>query len=342
MSLTNLHAFTTSGAVMTGLMRKAMWTGMVLGGVVTAGALLATWISAQDAHLPGHLVKVDLPAQLPPAQPPAGLRFSVLKTGASLGAFEALIVGGGSWFKYRQPSQMAVLVQHPQATFLFDTGLGRLVDQQFEANGWFHRQVFAYRQVDPAADQLLRAGWKLEQVRWVVPSHMHWDHISGLPDFPHAEVWAQTAEREQASHGAPPAFIASQFASVQRWRELAFEPKPHVGFERSLDLFGDGSVVLVPLGGHTAGQVGMFLSLPSGQRYFFTGDVTWTKEGVDWPADRSWALRQIVHLDHDESANQAAIVRLHHIQKRYPSLNVVPAHDENVLQHLPIFPQFQN
>lgn len=318
--------------------RRAGW---VTGVAVLATVGLANWISAQDERLPLSLSQPQLPATLPPVQPPTGLRFSVLKTGESRGTFEAFIVGGGSWFKYRRPSQMAVLVQHPQATFLFDTGLGQQVDQQFQANGFFHRQMFAYQGVDPAAGQLRRAGWKPEQISMVVPSHMHWDHISGLPDFPGAQVLAQPAERDQAQHGAPPAFIASQFEGVQRWQTLQFAAQPYVGFDKSLDLFRDGSVVLVPLGGHTAGQVGLFLNLPSGRRYFFTGDVTWTLEGIAWPADRSWALRQMVHLDHDEPSNQAAIVRLHHIHRQYPNLQIVPAHDEHVLRTLPVFPQFQ-
>lgn len=305
-------------------------------------AVLAATISAQDAPLSTQLVQPVLPATLPATQPPQGLRFSVLKTAFSRGAFESMIVGGGSWLRYRQPSQMAVLVQHPQATFLFDTGLGRQVAQQFQTNGWFHRQVFAYGDVDPAADQLVRAGWSPDQIKMIVPSHMHWDHISGLVDFPQAQVLVADAERAQAQQGTPPAFIHSQFDSVQHWQPLRFADRPYVGFPKSLDLFGDGSVVLVPLGGHTVGQVGMFLSLPSGARYFFTGDVTWTLEGVLWPADRSWALRQIVRVDHDEAENQRAIVLLHHIHKQYPTLKVIPAHDEHVLATLPQFPNFQN
>ena len=85
----------------------------------------------------------------------------------------------------------------------------------------------------------------------------------------------------------------------------------------------------------------MFLSLPSGQRYFFTGDVTWTLEGLRTPADRSWLLRQVLHVDQDEAQNQACIVHIHQIMQRFPALSVVPAHDENVLQTLPRFPQFK-
>ena len=41
-----------------------------------------------------------------------------------------------------------------------------------------------------------------------------------------------------------------------------------------MDLFDDGSVVFVPLPGHTGGSNGMFVNLRSGKRFFFMGDLT--------------------------------------------------------------------
>jgi len=302
---------------------------------------LGAALSAMDAPLP---IPTDLPnpgAVLPVAHPPQGLGFSVLHTGESRGAPEALIVGGGSWWRYRRPVQVAVLVRHPRANFLFDAGLGRQVDQQFAANTFMDRQFFAYRHVRPAADQLAKANWGAERIRMIVPSHLHWDHASALPDFPDAQVWISPAERSHAEQGQAPAFLRSQFGGVRHWRTLSFSHGPYLGFERSQDVFGDGAVVLVPLAGHTAGQVGMFLTLSSGRRYFFTGDTTWTLEGLQKPADRSWALRQMVHVDHDVRLNQRAIVQVHQLMQRFPQLIVVPAHDERLLARLPHFPQFQ-
>lgn len=283
----------------------------------------------------------DMGGSLPEAHPPQGLGFSVLQTARSNGAQEAMIVSGGNWFKHRRPAQAAVLVRHPRGLFLFDTGLGRHVDEQFAVNTWLDRQFFGYGEVNPAADQLSKAGWQPERIQMIVPSHMHWDHVSGLADFPQATVWVTREEREHAEHGHAPGFLHSQFDGVQHWHELQFTQGPYMGFARSLDMFGDGAVVFVPLSGHTAGQVGMFLTLPSGKRYFFTGDVTWTIEGLRDKADRSWLLRQILHIDQDEAANQACIVQIHQIMQRFPQLTVVPAHDENVLQGLPHFPTFQ-
>lgn len=307
---------------------------MVVAGVVACAGCSGPSLSSQGAD-------VNLEAHLPAAQPPQGLSFSVIKTSESNGAHEALIVSGGSWLHKRHPVQVAVLVKHPQGTFLFDTGLGRQVDQQFAVNTWLDKQFFGYGPVIPAADQLDKAGWPASSIQMIVPSHMHWDHISALPDFPEATVWVSGTEREHALQGHAPGFLQSQFAGVQRWHDLVFNQAPYLGFPASLDLFGDGAVVLVPLGGHTAGQVGMFLNLPSGRRYFFTGDVTWTIEGLRWAADRSWLLRQVIHVDDDEARNLHVIAHIHQIMQRFPDLIVVPAHDENVFKTLPHFPQLQ-
>ncbi|MDN3919070.1 MBL fold metallo-hydrolase [Roseateles violae] len=282
----------------------------------------------------------EIPAELPPAHPPAGLDFSVIRTSQSQGTLEALIVGGGRWLQLRRPVHMAVLVRHPQGNFLFDLGLGRQVDAQFAVNTAFHRQLFGYAAVDPVKDQLARAGLAALPLAFALPSHMHWDHVSGLPDFPELPLLAQPAEREQALRGEAPYFLASQFAAHRPWRELRFSGGPYLGFAQSLDLFGDGAAVLVPLGGHTAGQVGLFLNLPSGARYLFSGDVTWTLEGIRRPADRGWLARHALHLDHDEAANQAAIVQLHRLLRAQPRLQIVPAHDETLLPRLPLFPRF--
>jgi glyoxylase-like metal-dependent hydrolase (beta-lactamase superfamily II) len=103
---------------------------------------------------------------------------------------------------------------------------------------------------------------------------------------------------------------------------------PYENFLRSLDLFGDGSVVLVPLEGHTPGSIGMFVNLRSGKRFFFVGDLTWAIDGVTIPAERPWVARKLA--DVDERVVRRSIVRVHELAKKYPDLIVVPAHDRRV------------
>lgn len=314
----------------------------LLGGVLLMLVAALATLSVVDGPLPlsDHAARL-LPPQMPPAAPPAGLRFTVFQTSHSAAAPEALVVAGGRWGASRQLVQQAVLIRHPRGNLLYDTGLGRQIAAQFAVNSAFYRRFFAHAGVNPLVDQMAAHGESPRDITLIVPSHMHWDHISALPDLPWAEVWAEPAERQGAHEGEPPAFLASQFEGVQRWRDLHYTDGPYLGFARSRDVHGDGSIVLVPLPGHTRGQVGLFLTLPSGKRYFFIGDATWTKEGVDAPADRPWLTRHLVHLDHDETANRDAIAHIHRIAQTYPAMQVVPVHDEHVARLLPRYPTYQ-
>jgi glyoxylase-like metal-dependent hydrolase (beta-lactamase superfamily II) len=322
--------------------RKWLRRGAV--GLLSVAALLGVSVAVvawSDGPLPVGPEPAGLPEGLPPVKPPPGLSLTVFETARASAAPEAMLVGRGRWLRWRKLTHIAVLIVHPEGQLLYDTGLGREIDDQFSVNGFWHRRMFGYARERAVVDQLVQHGWAVDDVRLIVPSHLHWDHASGLPDFPDAVVWATPEERRAAAGGSPPAFLRSQFDGVRRWRDLLFEDGPYLGYPASQDVFRDGSVVLVPLTGHTPGQVGLFLTLPSGRRYFFIGDVTWTLEGVRRPADRSWLLRRMVDLDHDEEANQRSIVHVHHLARRYPQLTVVPAHDEAVLDLLPRFPEVE-
>ena len=52
-----------------------------------------------------------------------------------------------------------------------------------------------------------------------------------------------------------------------------FPDGPYRGFDQSRDVFGDGSVVLVPAGGHTPGSIIAFVSLPDVKHYALIGDL---------------------------------------------------------------------
>ena len=119
-----------------------------------------------------------------------------------------------------------------------------------------------------------------------------------------------------------------------------FEDKPYEVYERSFDIYGDGSIIVVPMGGHSPDSVGFFVNLPSGKRYFLVGDIVWAKEGFEIPAERPWLTRFLVDLRPDKLRDQ--VVKLHQLSLLRPNLTIVPAHDRRVHESLAVFPNFEN
>lgn len=263
----------------------------------------------------------------------AGLRFSLVKT-AETKTLDAFTVEGGQWTQTAIVNHMAVLIEHHAATLLFDTALGRQVDSQFASEmPWYDKPLLRYGEVQPVRDQLDRDGIRVDRI---LLSHAHWDHASGLADFPEVPVWAPYAEIEFSRIATPPAVLPSQFKHPVKWVPYEFAPTPFMGFGESHDLFGDGSLVLVPLSGHTPGSVGLFITLEGGRRFFFTGDASWRLEGFTGPREKFWISRRMA--DHDREATRSVLQQVHELLQREPTLTLVPAHDDRVHRQLGFYP----
>lgn len=273
--------------------------------------------------------------------PTDALSFSVIKTAESNGSPEALIVAEGDWFTVRNLVHTAVLVRHPKGDFLWDTGIGIEAKSQMEVFSLFESQVFSIKNVNPAREQLEENGYPIQNLMAIIPSHMHWDHASGLEDFENTPIWIQKESLLEARKGHPPGFIASQFDRQDlQWHDLKLQNNAFMGFDKSFDIYGDGSAVLVDLTGHTQGHLGLFISLKNGKQYFFIGDATWALKGVKENKPRPWITETLVGADSDAEKSSKIINKIHQLTKQKPELYIVPAHDELQLQHLPNFPLF--
>ena len=265
------------------------------------------------------------------------ISLSIIKCGKMISK-QAFIYRGGSWSEQFESGMAAALVRHPKATFLFDTGFGANVDEHVKTIPSLMKAMTTYDKEVPAAVQLRERGITPEQIDMILISHSHWDHVSGWEDFPQVEGWMM---KEEASYirTLPAHELIKQMIGKVRLREIEMTSGPYENFTSSLDLFNDGSVVLVPLGGHTPGSMGMFVNLRSGKRFFFIGDLTWAIEGAQIPAERPWISRKLVDLDEEEV--RRSIVRVHQLMNRYADLIVVPAHDRRAHDRIANFPDFE-
>ena len=122
------------------------------------------------------------------------------------------------------------------------------------------------------------------------------------------------------------------FARI-RYEQYEFEGGAYLGFPRSHDVYGDGSIVVVPAPGHTPGSVIIFVTLYNGKRYAFVGDLVWQLEGITLREERPWIVRK--GADSDADGNRENLLRMIAFKQRLLELIIVPAHDMRAFAGMP-------
>jgi Metal-dependent hydrolases of the beta-lactamase superfamily III len=241
---------------------------------------------------------------------------------------EFLAVRGAFSARPRTVAYSAVLIKHPQATFLYDTGLCTDIDLFLMDQSCLFRQTqghFAFEQ--SVGNQLQRHGLQPADLDCIVLSHLHWDHVAGIPDLPGVPLRINRVEYEVASQGLfeRNQGLVRRLLSNNPVQLVDFTGGPYAGFRSSHDLFGDGSIILVPLPGHTAGQMGMFINRANGTRLFLLGDAAWLADNYRRPAPMHPVIWSQV-TSNDDIAQQT-LVDLYYFSRQHPEVAMIGMHD---------------
>jgi glyoxylase-like metal-dependent hydrolase (beta-lactamase superfamily II) len=130
---------------------------------------------------------------IPDAKPPGGMDLVAVPTGVNH-RVAAYAYRGGSVFDRRDFYIGAALIKHPLGDLLVDAGFGRDIARQFRTMPRYFQAITRYELWKPAADQLEAAGYDAGRLKAILLTHAHWDHMSGLPDFPACRSWSPPPE----------------------------------------------------------------------------------------------------------------------------------------------------
>ncbi|MFY0534159.1 MBL fold metallo-hydrolase [Nannocystis pusilla] len=156
---------------------RARWLVLALAVGVPLAALVNSFRAAPLPAPP------ELVGELPRASPPAEMALVHLPTGLTRRS-AGFAYRGGAFSDRREFTMSAALVRHPRGDVLIDTGFGRDIDAHFGQMPLYFRATTRYEAATPAAEQLDAAGYARERLRGILLTHAHWDHVSGVPDFP--------------------------------------------------------------------------------------------------------------------------------------------------------------
>ncbi|TCC52551.1 N-acyl homoserine lactonase family protein [Kribbella capetownensis] len=234
--------------------------------------------------------------------------------------------------EWTQPRPVnAYVVQHADGLVLFDTGQDRasVTDPGYfpgGLNGVVYDRLAQF-EIGPEQTltrQLAAIGYDIRDVHTAVLSHLHQDHIGGLPELAHARIvisepeWTSMRRPLAAARG----FLRSHIELPGlRWDLIRPEPLDDstiAPFSAGHDLFGDGSLVLLPTPGHTPGSLSLLVRRPEGPPLLMVGDLTYDANLL--------AAGEIPGVG-SRSALRRTVAQVNELRALHPDLVVLAAHD---------------
>ena len=166
--------------------------------------------------------------------------------------------------RQNQASDMCFLIRHPDGDLMWDAGLPDAFNAQEDGvtNGPFHLAV-----PTTLASQLEAIGVTPSDIEYFTISHSHFDHVGNAGMFAASTFLVDSDER------------AFMFRDEARADQQSFplvaplETAPTKEFDGDLDLFGDGSVVLLDMPGHTPGHKTLKVELQNEGVVMLSGDL---------------------------------------------------------------------
>ena len=230
------------------------------------------------------------------------------------------------------------VIEHARGLILFDTGQDRasVTDTSYFPGAFtgylYHRLArFDIEENDTLTAQLAALGYVPADVDTAIVSHLHTDHIGGLRELAGSELLVSAAEWAELAKPAPElrGFLPSHIQLPGlKWRQVSLAPTDDPAlapFTESLDVMGDGSLMLLPTPGHTAGSVSLLVRRAARPPLLLAGDLTYGAEILQ--------RGQLPGLGHRRRLAESSRKVLA-LAGPQPGLVVLPAHDPAAAQRL--------
>jgi glyoxylase-like metal-dependent hydrolase (beta-lactamase superfamily II) len=224
-------------------------------------------------------------------------------TSATVAAPHALVDRQASWKRHSFPIKYGVL-EHPiDGLILVDTGYSDAIARSRDPHIIGYRRILGpqLHAQQEAKAVVMTMGAAVCDVRHILLSHLHADHICGLENFPNAKIhasatslagWKNPTDFVSSLKGFFPCLLprfgernTSDTANASKF----LLPWGGAGF----DVMKDGSIIAIDLPGHMKGHVGFYFPKLN-EPVLYAADADWTLAGLNDDAPPPWPARLIV------------------------------------------------
>jgi len=222
--------------------------------------------------------------------------------------------------KKRQLTDSCYLIQHGADYMIWDTGLpAGLKGAPMQADAPLSPTLTA-----TLAEQLAKLSVQPSQIAIVGISHYHFDHTGQAGDFPQAKLLMGKADIEALK--AEPAPFGGDPKTLAHWLKEGGALEPVSGDK---DVYGDGSVTMLSMPGHTPGSYALLVRLARKGPVLLSGDVVHFEE--------QFKVNGVPGFNTSRAESLASMDRIQHMAKTLKATLVVQ-HDANDVGKLPAFP----
>ncbi|RYE00458.1 MAG: N-acyl homoserine lactonase family protein [Sphingobacteriales bacterium] len=219
------------------------------------------------------------------------------------------------------------LIEHPKGLILVDTGWHPLVrTSPVKALGIMQRMLSRVQLPEgkAAIEQLNRLGYKPSDINYLILTHLHADHVSGLKTLSGAQRILVSDIELKTARRNPIVYAAAMWSGVNL-ENFSFEPSAFGPENLAFDLFKDGSVQLISTPGHTAGLTSLIIK--SGDQFILLcADVAYS--------ERSWNELVLPGLTTSNKKAKRSLMWIAQLSKDPACRGIYASHDGSIAEQV--------
>ena len=170
----------------------------------------------------------------------------------------------------------AWVIDHSEGIFIVDTG-----DRADTLRNFISQSTYTITPDEQIGAQLANLGITKRDIRKIILTHLHGDHVNGLADLQGVPTFL--GEVEYAFYRSRLGGLFSRRTTrLPHWfdpRPIEFQQRAFGPFPQSLPLTKAADIIAVPTPGHTAGHLSIIVDYED-VSYFLAGDVTYDQQAL--------------------------------------------------------------